>query len=115
MYWSMSLGLAALEFMAFNLSRCTIHQPEKYKQLALEALLEYYHSSALDYFGVPELAPKVQNITEFEALLSFPRLLLHKSNSWGLEFECTWDIEHGTGVLFVDGVVVNTGLAEAAD
>jgi hypothetical protein len=101
-----------------------LEQADKHKQLALEALLEYYRTEILvlwrenDYFGVPELAsqlvPNVQTISEFEALLTYPRLLLHESNSWGLEFECTWDVEHGTGVLFVDGAVVQTGMAEAA-
>jgi hypothetical protein len=76
-----------------------LEQADKHKQLALEALLEYYRTvipmlwRENNYFGVPELAsqlvPDVQTITEFEALLTYPRLLLHEFNSWGLEFECT--------------------------
>jgi hypothetical protein len=95
-------------------------QPEKYKLLALEALLEYYRTVIIplwrenDNFDAPELAPDVQSMAEFEALLSYPRLLLHEFNSLGLEFECTWDVEHGAGVLFVDGLVTQTGQAEAA-
>jgi hypothetical protein len=97
-----------------------LEQQKEYKQLALSALLEYYRTQILpiwrenNYFGVPELAPNIQNLTEFEMLLTYPRLLLHNANSWGLEFECTWDVEHGTGVLFVDGQVVSVGLAEVA-
>ena len=67
-----------------------------------------------NYFGVPELAPNIQNLADFEMLLTYPRLLLHNANSWGLEFECTWDVEHGAGVLFVDGQIVNAGLAIAS-
>ncbi len=97
-----------------------LEQQKEYKQLALSALLEYYQTQIFplwhenNYFGVPELAPDIQNLAEFEALLTYPRLWLHNANSWGLEFECTWDVEHGTGVLFVDGQIVNVGLAEAA-
>ncbi len=99
--------------------RTFLEQQKEYKQLALSALLEYYQTQILplwrenNYFGVPELAPYIESIVELEALLTYPRLWLHNANSWGLEFECTWDVEHGAGVLFVDGHVVNAGLAEA--
>jgi hypothetical protein len=97
-----------------------LEQQEHYKQIALEALLEFYRKDILplwkenDYFGVPELAPDVHTTSAFETLLSYPRLFLHDGASWGLEFECTWDVEHGTGVRFKDGNVVDAGLAEVA-
>ena len=109
--------------LTFELEQCLktfLEQQREYKQFALSALLEFYRTQILplwkenNYFGVPELAPDAQGILEFERLLTYPRLLLHNANSWGLEFECTWDVEHGAGVLFVDGQVVNAGLAEAA-
>ncbi len=84
--------------------------------MALTALLEYYQNQILPLwrenndFG----APDVQDLSAFEQLLSYPRLWLHDSKTWGLEFECTWDVEHGTGVLFQDGLVMQVGLAEAA-
>ena len=95
----------------------TQHQ-ERYKQLALEALLEYYQTIILplwrenDFFGAPELAPIVKDAREFEKLLSYPRLFISFRDSWGLEFECTWDVEHGAGVLFRNGQVLRVGSAE---
>jgi hypothetical protein len=101
-----------------------IQQQEHYQQLAMKSLLEYYQTTILplwhenDYFGAPELAnklvPTIKDTSEFEKLLSYPRLLLHNGKSWGLEFECTWDVEHGAGVLFSNGKVVEVGLAEVA-
>lgn len=101
-----------------------LEQAKDYKKLLLEALFSYYQTEILplwranDYFGVPELAsqlvPNVQDIFEFEKLLSDPRLILNNPNCWGFEFECTWDVEHGVGILFRDGQVVATGFAEIA-
>lgn len=97
-----------------------LRQQEHYKLLVIRALLEYYQSDILplwrdnDYFGLPELAPDVHTTSAFEKLLSYPRLFLHDATNWGLEFECTWDVEHGTGVRFEDSKIVAVGLAEAA-
>jgi hypothetical protein len=33
---------------------------------------------------------------------------------FGIEFECTWDMEHGQGILIGNGKVKRTGFAEAA-
>jgi hypothetical protein len=95
-----------------------------YKSLALGDLLEYYQNIILplwkgnDYFGVPEFAPDVQTPQELEALLRSPSLYLHPPrdgvSSLGLSFECTWDVEHGVGVLLREGKVVQAGLAEVA-
>jgi hypothetical protein len=95
----------------------TQHQ-ERYKQLALEALLEYYQITILPlwrengFFGAPELAPTVRDSSEFEKLLSYPRLFISPGDQWGLEFECTWDVEHGVGVFFRNGQVLRVGSAE---
>jgi hypothetical protein len=95
------------------------HQ-ENNKKIALNALLDYYQREILplwqenDYFGVPQLAPEVQDLLEFETLLDNPRLILHNAHSWGLEFECTWDVEHGAAVLVSENRIVNVGLAEVA-
>jgi hypothetical protein len=95
------------------------HQ-EHNKQLALNALHSYYQSEVRpqwqnnDFFGVPDVAPDVQDGLGFERLLSSPRLTLHSAISWGLEFECTWDVEHGAAVLFSGDRIVNVGMAEVA-
>ncbi len=99
-------------------------QQVHYKKLALDAVMKFYHETILplwkanDYFGVPELAPTVQNSDELEKLLSFPSLFLHPPrdglSSLGLSFECSWDVEHGVGVLLREGKIIQVGLAEVA-
>ncbi len=90
------------------------HQ-EQYKQLALERLLFDYQTMIVPYFRESEdvvdqgLAPNVQNVAELEGLLRLPVLTLHNANSWGLEFECTWDEDHGAGVFFENGQVTRAG------
>jgi hypothetical protein len=115
-----TLGITQMHYAAFEDFK--EHQ-QNYKQLALAALLDFYQKDILplwrdnDYFGVPELAPDVHEVSEFETLLSYPRLFIAvHDNSYvlGLEFECTWDVEHGAGVRFRDGKVVAAGLAEVA-
>jgi hypothetical protein len=115
-----TLGITQTHYAAFEEFK---KQQQNYKQLALAALLEFYQKDILplwrenDYFGVPELAPDVHKTSEFETLLSYPRLFIAISEdeySLGLEFECTWDVEHGAGVRFEKGKVVAAGLAEVA-
>jgi hypothetical protein len=115
-----TIGITQTYYAAFEEFK---NQQQTYKTLALEALLEFYQKDILplwrenDYFGVPELAPDVQGASEFEKLLSYPRLFIAvrgNGYSLGLEFECTWDVEHGAGVRFEKGTVVAAGLAEVA-
>jgi hypothetical protein len=115
------LGVQDFHYQAFE--NFKQHQ-DSYKSLTLEALLRYYHETILplwkdnDYFGAPELAPLVQSPQALENLLSYPSLHLHVAregiSSLGLSFECTWDVEHGTGVLLRGHKVLEAGLAEIA-
>ncbi len=95
------------------------HQ-EKYKQLAFEALLIYYQTEVVpevrEYADIEDqqIAPDVQNIAELEQLLRLPVLTLHNANSWGLEFECTWDEDHGLGFFFENGQVIRVGSGDSA-
>jgi hypothetical protein len=113
-----ALGITQSHRTAFE---AFVQNQHEYERLALEALLEYYQTVILplwrenDFFGAPELAPSVGEVADFERLLTFPRLYLSVRQGEvrvGLEFECTWDVEHGAGVLFRKGQVIRAGLAE---
>jgi hypothetical protein len=116
------LGVEGFYYTAFE---DFLQHQRDYKAQALDALLIYYQTTIRplwqdnDYFGVPELAPFVQTPTELEKLLSHPCLFIHppreNTSSLGLSFECSWDVEHGTGILLRKGRVVHTGLAEVAN
>jgi hypothetical protein len=115
------LGIQDFHYKAFDDFKQ--HQ-ETYKSLALEALLKYYQETIQplwkdnNYFGGPELTPLVQNPEALENLLSYPSLFLHGSrdglSSLGLSFECTWDVEHGTGVLLREKKVIDAGQGDVA-
>jgi hypothetical protein len=92
-----------------------------YKRLALETLIEYYQTQitplAVEH-GFSEITPSVDSVDELEALLSYPCLFIHPSkdglNHLGLGFECVWDVEHGTGVLFGNGKVLEVGIDQVS-
>jgi hypothetical protein len=116
------LGVQDFHYQAFE--HFKQHQA-RYKFLALEALLKYYQNTILplwkdnDYFGVPALVPLVKTPEALENLLSLPNIYLYPPreaiSSFGLSFECTWDVEHGTGVLIRENKVLHAGLAEVAN
>ena len=103
---------AYAEFMA-NQHTC--------KKLALEAILEYYNTQIIPLaieHGFSEVTPPANAVEELEALLSYPRLFIHPPQenlcSLGLGFECVWDVEHGTGVLFRGGKAVDVGIDQVS-
>jgi hypothetical protein len=99
-----------------------LHAPNRLWQgrVVLEVFNEPLRVSfeTTDGLWVREFAPDVQTPQELEALLRSPSLYLHPPrdgvSSLGLSFECTWDVEHGVGVLLREGKVVQAGLAEVA-
>lgn len=119
------LGVQPFHYQAFEDFK---NHQQSYKALALQAIFEYYHQTILplwkenNYFGVPELAstlvPNINTLEEMETLLSYPILHLHPPregvNCLGLSFECTWDVEHGVGVLLLGDKVEGAGPAEVA-
>jgi hypothetical protein len=88
-----------------------------YKRLALEAILGYYNTQIIPLaieHGFSEVTPPAATVNEIETLLSYPRLYIYPSVGdeprLGLGFECVWDVEHGTGVLFGAGKVLDVGI-----
>lgn len=113
-----SLGITQTHRAAFEDFKQ--HQ-QTYKRLALEALLVFYQKDIYPLWrddpNFATIAPPVTTVAELEALLSYPRLYIGVQDnkySLGLEFECTWDVEHGAGVRFKDSNVIEAGLAEVA-
>jgi hypothetical protein len=113
-----TLGITQTHYTA--LEEFVQHQND-YKGLALEVLLAFYQKDIYPLWqddpDFATIAPAIVTIEELEALLSYPRLYIAvRGNEYGLglEFECTWDVEHGAGVRFKDGKVIDAGLAEVA-
>jgi hypothetical protein len=97
-----------------------LNNKANYKSLALGAILEFYQRDIYPLWkddpDFVTIAPALQTTEELEKLLSYPVLQINWArdgqNTIGLSYECTWDVEHGTGVLFRDDQVVAAGLAE---
>lgn len=69
--------------------------------------------------GQLELPVKFKNAAELAPHVRLTRLHVHntflkKSAYVGYEFECSWDIEHGLGVVMHDKKVIEVGMAETA-
>ena len=115
------LGVQDFHYKAYqDFAKQQVH----YKKLALDTVMKYYYETILplwkanNYFGVPELVPMIESPEELENLLTYPSLFLHFPkegiSSLGLSFECSWDVEHGVGVLLREGKMIQVGLAEVA-
>ncbi len=114
-----------LTLYGLNLEHFLTNQ-EEYKSKALAALSTYYQTEVLPVWekirikktDFLDLAPYITSAEELEPLLSFPKLLVYpfrKENiTLGLTFECSWDVEHGTGLMFRNVEVIQVGSAELA-
>jgi hypothetical protein len=95
----------------------------------LQKIFEYYKSSYSDYkngwtsmgqMSDQELEKYLPTPTTAENLKPFiTPAIVHiqgkkncKEGTIGIEFDCTWDIEHGLGVLISDWKVVKASVAE---
>lgn len=82
----------------------------------LNALLKEYSSAKSTY---KELMPDITRIEDYQnhIELAFLHILTEKEGEvakYGFELECTWDVEHGVGVMMYYDQVLQVGLAEAA-
>lgn len=109
-----SLGVTDAQRAAFT--DFVTHQSERKRQV-LQAMFEKYrdewwvvYADAIGPAFADRLAPKVADVSAFEALLSAPSLFLHQ-HALSLSYECTWDVEHGIGARFEGNQVVEVGLA----
>jgi hypothetical protein len=92
------------------------HQIERKRQI-LEAMFSLYrdeyqaiYADAIGPEWADELAPKVNDVTAFEKLLSGPSIHLD-DRGLSVSYECTWDVEHGIGVRLEGAKIVAVGLA----
>jgi len=61
-----------------------------------------------------ELLPKVKKGDELDGKIALMLIYVYDSNIIGLEFICSWDEEHGLGVLLQNFEVKKIGLGEVA-
>ncbi len=92
------------------------HQIERKHQI-LEVMFKSYrdelqaiYADAIGPELTEELAPKVDDVTAFEKLLSGPSIHLD-DRGLSVSYECTWDVEHGIGVRFDGAKIGAVGLA----
>ncbi|MCA9027310.1 MAG: hypothetical protein KDA86_19025 [Planctomycetaceae bacterium] len=90
----------------------------------LDALWAYYQRIRpryIDYLGsdVDQLMPALDNPEALMRLIDLRQVHVHPSEKSGiahvgLQFGCTWDIEHGLGVMMHNDRVVELGGAEVS-
>ncbi len=92
------------------------HQIERKHQI-LEAMFKSYrdelraiYADAIGPEWADELAPKVDDVTAFEKLLTGTTIHLD-DRGLSVSYECTWDVEHGIGVRLEGAKIVAVGLA----
>lgn len=89
---------------------------------ALDALLSRYdamRSDFLEWIESPDDMPPVEHVDEFRRLIGLYSVNVHQVSKdgmpyVGLEFGCSWDAEHGLGVLMHGARVVDIGGADTA-
>ena len=100
-----------------------VEQQEAVRDAVLRAILEAYPGwqelYGYDAEEAEQLMPTVEHFEQFKPLigLSSVHLLSETRNSVayiGLEFGCTWDDEHGLGVMTHAGRIVEVGQADTA-
>ncbi len=93
------------------------------KDAALRAIFEYYqkeaplYHEAYDPYWVENDVSHIDHYTEMERLLSEPQIYIpldQDPNELSIVFECTWEMEHGVGVCFRDGIIDEVGGADIA-
>jgi len=89
---------------------------------ALNALLSRWdtlRADALEWIACPDELPTVECADDFKRLIGLHSVNVHPISKdgmpyVGLEFGCTWDAEHGLGVLMHGSRVVEIGGADTA-
>ena len=109
-----SLGVTDAHRSAFT--DFATHQTERKRQI-LQAMFESYrdqlqavYADAIGPELKDQLAPKADDVTAFEKLLSGPSIHLD-DRGLSVSYECTWDVEHGIGARFEGNQVLEVGLA----
>lgn len=90
------------------------------REAALEAIFLYIRDTLIDDYGLddPELLRiKKKGMLMKEIDPSYLRLFPHSRDGvpyFALEFECSWDPEHGCGVMFWGNNVLEVGVSDTA-
>src|SRR5262245_35591393 len=105
-----------------ELVRWAVRHEREMQSALLAALLPKYGELRADYADVIEderLMPPVRDVGDFRSLIGLHGLNVHQIEKAGIpyvgfEFGCTWDDEHGLGVLMHGTRVVEIGGADTA-
>ena len=108
-----SLPDSAKESLAFFLDNY-----EKYKQILLESIFEYYQDRR-DEYGIddpndPDM-PEVNDAQEISKMIRLTGMKVRYAkrfgkNAFGFFFDCTWDPEEGIGIRVKDFNVEEIGI-----
>jgi len=114
-------GQAPLREQDLGLIRWAIAHASEMQAALLEGLLAEYPDlqEKYDDFAEPEDLPPVSSVDDFKSIIGLHTLHVHPIHHQGLpyigfEFGCTWDAEHGLGVLMHGTRVVEIGGADSA-
>ena len=90
----------------------------KYREIYLDALLKYYERRRINlgYNGEEEQDgyPCITTTAQLLETITFTGMIIHKHkrsghHAIGLFFDCTWEQEHGAGVLMAGYEVISAG------
>lgn len=93
---------------------------EAIREASLASIFSYIHDTLIGEYGLddPELLEiKSPSQLKTEIDPSYLRLFPYSKNGvpyFALEFECSWDPEHGCGVMFYGNDVVDVGVSDSA-
>ena len=104
-----------------RLVRWAVENAPAMQRSLLDGLLQQYPSLRRTYAGSvePEEMPPIGSVDEFRTLIGLSSINVHQLEKDGLpyvgfEFGCTWDGEHGLGVLMHGTRIVEIGGADTA-
>jgi len=101
------------------------HNTEKQKPQLLDAVLEAYPDFRRQYFEDYNIKeneadlPRITSVEGLRELIALEEINVHQISKDGVpyvgyQFACSWDEEHGLGVLMHDKRVIEVGGAETA-
>ena len=83
-----------------------IEMPRESKERLEQLIFTYYEANVFDPSLHDERTPEVKHPSEIWRLLSEPAVLIpldhqvNKKRQFSVLFECTWDGEHGIGIVY---------------
>lgn len=113
---------APLRDSEIALVRWVVAHERPMRDALLEALLTRYdamRAEMRDFLDDPEAMPPVGSVADFRRLIRLHTIFVHPIESRGIpyagfQFHCTWEEEHGLGVLMHGTRCVEVGGADTA-